>query len=54
MHVKEPQIVAVLQSSVIMYFAGLVIMDSLLEILSVYESHEIEIHFSPLCLWEKN
>jgi len=50
-HVKEPQIIAVLKSSVIMYFAGVIITDSLLEILSVYDSWEIEAHFYPL--WEK-
>lgn len=38
MHSKEIQIIVVFQSSFIMYFAGAVIMDSLLEIWSIYES----------------
>lgn len=38
MLIKELQIIVVFQSCVIMYFAGVVTMDSLLEILSVYES----------------
>lgn len=45
MHIKDLQIIAVLQSSVVMYFAGVVIMDSLLEIFNVYESQETEVHF---------
>lgn len=38
MLIKKLQIIVVFQSPVIMYFAGAVIMDSLLEILSACES----------------
>lgn len=38
MLIKELQIIVVFQSSFIMCFAGAVIIESLLELLSVYES----------------